>query len=94
MEWLFILGLIVLGWRSVNAGKEIKKMSTALEALKAAVAAMDEKDDAIVTLVTDLKTQVEALQAAAAQLDPEIQAAADKLAESLGKFDTILNPQA
>jgi outer membrane murein-binding lipoprotein Lpp len=72
--------------------KEIQEMNAALEALKAQVAAIDERDDQIVALVGELKAQVADLQTQVGALGPEIQAAADKLAESVGKFDGILNP--
>ena len=73
--------------------REVEKMSAALDALKQKVAEIDERDDQIVSLINDLKAQVADLQAqldAMANVDPELQGLADKLAETVEKFNTVL----
>lgn len=70
-------------------------MNDALSELQAQVAAIDARDDRILALVSELKTQVEALQAQIASqpnVDAALADAAAKLSESVAKFDSVLPP--
>jgi outer membrane murein-binding lipoprotein Lpp len=92
--WIFAVIAVALAGCVARLERKVGIMSAALDALKQRVQEIDERDDAIAALVEELKTQVAALQQEVAGMEPEIQAAADKLAESVGKFDGILNPPA
>ena len=67
-------------------------MSAALDALRQRIAELDERDDQIVDLVNDLKSQVAALQEQVSGADTEIQATADQIVETIGKLDGALSP--
>lgn len=72
----------------------INKMNSALEALKAQVAAIDARDDQIVQLVGELRGQVSTLTdlLASRPQDTELQELADTLAGTVGKLDGVLAP--
>ena len=71
-------------------------MSIAVQQLAALMQQLDDRDDVIVDLITELKAQVEALRMQVNDLEedqPEIAAAVAKLSETLGKFDSALAPE-
>lgn len=100
IDMLVIVGVIlgitaVMDWCNHTILKQrIQAMSTAFDALKAQVEAIDARDDQIVALVDDLTKQVQALadMLATRPADAELQALADTLADTVSKFDAVLTP--
>ena len=91
-------GLLLLRILKACFETRFNTMNAALTALQEQVAKIDERDDLIVALVGELKTSVDELTAllASRPTDADLQALADTLASTVGKFDGILggsNPE-